>query len=877
MYLDEIVENTLHFSANFTKEGFIYELLEAYGLSKSNITKMSQSPTPFLMTNKVNFKQVEQGTLESAIEDLKKDPLTKKKKLRFLIATDFTRILAVDTKINEVLDIAVEDFFEEYGFFLPWTGREKVQVYEEVEADQKAAQKMAKLFDLIRIENTDSSPEFIEALNHFFTRLIFCFYAEDTGIFKIKSCFTSYVESHTDYHGSNIITELSQIFKVLNTSNNKNYPNKLQVFPYVNGGLFEEDYKIPLISARARRMLIECGKLDWRRINPDIFGSMFQGVMDEDIRHELGAHYTSVPNIMKVVNPLFMDNLREDFEKCKGSEKKLKELQQRISNIKIFDPACGSGNFLITAYKELRHLEMSLIEEIGKITGPQLGCLSFMTVDHFYGIEINLFAVELAKLSIWLAEHQMNVEFQDKFSVTVPSIPLKNSAKIVAANACRIDWEKVCQKKLKDEVYILGNPPYLGARLQNTTQKEDTATNYLGSTEYKDSDYISSWFLKASKYIVDQVEAGFVSTNSICQGDHVSLLWPHIYTENVEISFAHTSFLWSNNARDKAGVTCVIIGLKSLQNEKPKKLFSHDISYTVKNINPYLTNGPNVIVKQTRTSISNLPKMSFGSMPRDGGNLIFSPAEKESMLVDYPQTIKLFKKFIGSSEFIRNDIRWCLWIRDEDLTFAETIPPIEERIQNVFKFRTGSSAKTTNGYASISHKIAQRAHKDSLSIIIPRHSSARREYIPIGFLNKDTVIADSANAIYNAEGWIFTILTSRMHMTWMKVTCGRIKSDYRYSSGLCYNTFPIPSIKDSQKEILEELSFNILEARDMHPGKALAQLYDPDKMPQNLRDAHHELDLAVDAIYRKEPFKNDEERLVHLFKLYEKMTSGEKK
>jgi hypothetical protein len=877
LYLQDIVDNTLNFSANFTEEGFIYELLEAYGISKANITKMRQSKEPFMLNNKVHFKVANGSGVTAALEELKACPKTKKKKSRFLIATDFTRLLAVDTKVDEVLDIALEDFFEEYGFFLPWTGREKVQVYEEVEADQKAAAKMAKLFDIIRIDNPSKEPEAIDALNHFFTRLIFCYYAEDTGIFE-KDVFTHHLEVHTDYDGSNTSSELRHIFKVLNTANNKNYTAPLQKFPYVNGGLFEHDYEVPVFSARARRMLIECGKIDWKRINPDIFGSMFQGVMDEEVRHELGAHYTSIPNIMKVINPLFMDDLREEFEKCKGSEKKLKELQQRISKIKIFDPACGSGNFLIIAYKELRHLEMDIIDGIGKISGPQLGCLSFMTVDHFYGIEINAFAVELAKLSIWLAEHQMNVEFQDKFSVTVPSIPLKDSARIVAANACRIDWEEVCPKAENDEIYILGNPPYLGFSIQNSAQKNDLK-NTFPKNDYKRLDYISCWFKLASNYIEGiRASFSFVSTNSICQGEQVSLLWPLLLADGqLEISFAWQSFKWTNNAQYKAAVICIIIGVRN-RSDRPKYLINDHLIRQVKNINPYLIEyKSNIVIPKRLTPLSNIASMQRGDMPIDGGNLIISTEkEKNDLLETYPQLKPYIRKFIGAVEHMNNTCRWCLWFNRNDYDLAMSIPPIKERLESVISMRKDSTNSSTNELAKHPHLFGQIRHKDVNSIIIPSTTSERREYIPMGFVEKQTIISNLAYSVPSESAYVFGILSTKIHMVWLRTTCGRLKSDYRYTANLCYNTFPIPNLKES-KENIEELAYNIIEARDMHPGKTLAELYDPDKMPQNLRDAHHELDLAVDAIYRKEPFKNDEERLVHLFKLYEKMTSGENK
>lgn len=881
LYLPDIQDNALQFSANFTQDGFIYELLAVYGISNASIARMRHSKEPYMLNNKVHFMPTD-GDLEDAIEELKKSPKTKRKKSRFLVATDFERMRAVDTKTDELLDIAMEDFFEDYGFFLPWTGREKVQVYEEIEADQKAAQKMAKLFEIIRLDNPNKELEDIDALNHFFSRLIFCYYAEDTGIFENKGAFTNYIEHYTDYDGSNTAEALRDIFNTLNTQGRSSTINTLKVFPYVNGGLFEQDYKVPIFSSRARRMLIECGKINWAKINPDIFGAMFQGVMDDDIRHELGAHYTSIPNIMKVINPLFMDDLREELKQAceyKQKSKKIEGLQKlhdRIGSIKIFDPACGSGNFLIMAYKELRYLEMQIFEAVHDVTGAgqELGAFSTIEVSQFYGIELNPFAVELAKLSMWLAEHQVNMEFQRKFTTPIPSIPLRDSAHIVVGNACRVDWEDVCPKNEDDEIYILGNPPYLGARVQNSFQKEDVKSAFHDNKIHKDADYISCWFILASTYIKGHsARFSFVTTNSICQGDHVGVLWPIIFSQDLEIFFTYEGFKWSNNAKQKAGVTCVIIGIRN-PIKQAKYIYKGKIRQQASNINGYLSDSKNIIIHKRPEPITPRPKMVMGSQARDGGNLILSTQAKKEIEEDYPESKIFFRKLIGSEEFLKGNERWCLWIIDDLKERAESIPPIKKRIDSVYEFRIDSKAKTTNGYSSIPHKFAQRAHKETGALLIPAVSSELREYIPFGFVNNDVIVSNRAFVIYDHSEYLFSIISSKLHMIWVKAVAGRLETRINYSSGICYNNFPIPSLSHIQKNELSECYFNIEEARDMHPGKTLADLYAPDKMPQNLRDAHHELDMAVDRIYRKEPFKNDDERLAHLFKLYEKMTKG---
>jgi hypothetical protein len=498
-------------------------------------------------------------------------------------------------------------------------------------------------------------------------------------------------------------------------------------------------------------------------------------------------------------------------------------------------------------------------------------------LDNFYGIELDDFAHEIAILSLWLAEHQMNQVFFKAFGRALPALPLKETGNIFQGNATRLDWEVVCPKKEQDEIYILGNPPYLGARNQNEEQKEDMAIVFEGREEYKDSDYIACWLIKGAIFISGfNAKYGFVSTNSICQGEQVAHYWPTIFHEKLEISFAYQSFKWLNNAKSNAAVICVIVGVQNIGGGK-KFIYNGTMKKEVSNITPYLTLGNTTFVNKSSTPITNMfPPMVMGNMARDGGNLILTFEEKNNLLNDNINSDVIIRKFNGSQEFIQGSERWCLWILDNQLELANSIPGIKKRIQNVFDFRVNSSAKTTNAYASIPHKFAQRCHKDTDSIIIPRVSSELRPYIPIGFLTSDTVISDSANAIYDAKPWIFAILTSRMHMAWVRAVGGRLKTDYRYSSSLCYNTFPFPPISDSQKAELKRHVFRILEERERHSEKTLAQLYDPDKMPEGLREAHHQNDLAVERCYRSKPFESDEERLEYLFKMYEQMIEQEK-
>jgi type I restriction-modification system DNA methylase subunit len=876
MNLAQIENNLKSLIQKVDKELFIYNLLESYFLPKASISRLqkgslnlSKVPGEVSWKKKVFFKEELKNDLHISISSLK-DEL--KHNQRFVIVTDYETLLAIDTLTQDQLDIPFTDLPKYYDFFLPWAGMEKATHAAENPADVKAAEKMAKLFDEIKKDNPDTSAAFNHNLNTFFSRLLFCYFAEDTNIFEDNQ-FSHAVESHTKTDGSDLDAYLNRLFWVLNTPNDKrgDIPNYLNAFPYVNGGLFKEEIPCPKFTSKSRQLLIDSGDSNnWSAINPDIFGSMFQAVISPEHRGGLGAHYTSVPNIMKVIEPLFLNELKEEVEEADGNEKKLKESLHRISKIKLFDPACGSGNFLIIAYKELRRLEMHILKELGGLV------FSGIHLNNFYGIELDDFAHEIAKLSLWLAEHQMNVEFFHEFGRTNPTLPLQEAGQIVCGNACRIDWEQVCPKNEGDEIYIMGNPPYLGSSMQNVEQKEDLTLVFKGFKSYKDLDYIAAWFIKGANYIKNHnAQFAFVSTNSICQGEQVALLWPNIFDKKIEIGFAHTSFAWNNNAKSNAAVIVVIVGLRNIEAKNKKYLYSNNIKNEVKNINPYLTTGSSSSIFKRMKSLSNISPMSYGSKIVDNGHLIFSTEEKDELLIAYPEAKKLIKKLVGSAEFIRGLDRWCLYIEEEDLDLTVSIPPITKRFELVREFRGKSSESSTREMAKMPHKFYYSAHINSSSIIIPRTSSERREYIPMGFLDGNTIVSDAASVIFNAESWSFSILNSKLHMIWVKAVGGRLKSDYRYSSQLCYNTFPFPSISNQRKEELAQCTFRILEEREKHPEKTLAQLYDPDKMPEGLKEAHRLNDEAVERCYRSAPFNSDEERLEYLFKLYEKMIAEE--
>ncbi len=896
MNLTQIEANLQQLISNFNKDTFIYDLLLAYGQPKASITRLQQgglnlskAEGEIAWKKKLFFKAVENDDLHELIDNIKTNGKSLKHDPRFIVVTDFETLLAIDCKTSDTLDIPILELARHFDFFLPLAGMEKAQQQFENPADVKAAERMAKLYDEIKKDNPTDTTEKVHNLNVFLSRLLFCFFAEDTGIFE-KSQFTHGISSHTQQDGSDLHIYLNKLFEVMNTEQSQRrsvsgveLPAYLSAFPYVNGGLFRNAHQAPVFTRRSRQVAIESGELQWKDINPDIFGSMIQAVITPEHRGGLGMHYTSVPNIMKVIEPLFLNDLYEEFEAAKacppdrrGNIKKLNALLQRIWKIKLFDPACGSGNFLIIAYKELRRLEMKIFKEIDRTNQFHSNQFSGISLGNFYGIELDDFAHEVATLSLWLAEHQMNREFFAAFGRTKPALPLKETGNIVHGNACRLDWEQVCPRKEGDEIYIMGNPPYLGARNQNESQKRDMAIVFNAKEEYKDSDYILCWFLKASRFIKGtESKFAFVTTSSISQGSQIAYFWPEIFKKGQEISFAHQAFKWANNAKDKAGVICVIIGVQNSQ-KNLKQIFNSAISRNVENITPYLTEGKSIIVKEAKTPINNLPFMVMGNMARDGGNLILSANEKNDLCFAYPESEKLLKSFLGAEEYINGKIRYCLWIEDEDLELAKTIPLINERIEQVYRFRVESKAKTTNQYSKISHKLAQRSHQKGNSIIIPRVSSERREYIPFGFLDDTTIISDSAQAIYNAKPFLLGILLSKIHNIWVKKVGGYLGTSIRYSTSVCYNTFPFPLISEAQKQELETHVYRILEEREKHSEKTLAQLYDPDKMPEGLREAHRQNDLAVERCYRSRPFESDEERLEYLFKLYEQMIDEEK-
>lgn len=871
MNIETLEKKLVTLVTNLVNDEFIYDFLLAYGQPKASITRLKQgdynlskTPRQVLWKKKLCFKYETKQDLHGCIDELTNDPAVAKQHPRFIIVTDFKAMLSVDTKTGDTLDIRIDELPQHFDFFLPWAGMEKSQLQSENPADIKAAEKMGRLYDLILADNPPESDTDRHALNVFLSRLLFCFFAEDTEIFSPDQ-FTNAIASHTAEDGSNLQTYLQRLFTVLNSRDRSEYPKYLRDFPFVNGGLFADESPVPTFCKKSRNIIIECGNLNWQAINPDIFGSMIQAVVHDEMRSSKGVHYTSTVNIMKVIEPLFLDALRDALESAGNSPKKLQRFLDRIYNIRIFDPACGSGNFLILSYKELCKLE---IEAFKRLHGEQRSFRfqANVKLTQFFGIELDDFAQQTARLSLWLAEHQMNQAFREVFGSARPTLPLQEGGNIVCANATRVDWNEVCPNDQDTELYVLGNPPYSGQRNHTDFHREDMGHVFRGEKNYKKLDYIACWFNLAAKYLGDHTKVSFVTTTSICQGTQVAMLWPRVFNERVEIFFAYAPFKWSNNARDNAGVTCTVIGLRR-PGPRPKFIYVKGVRNQVKHINAYLVEGPDVVVQKRLAPISLLPKMSGGNQPREGGHLVLTDDQKNKLIADSPDVARFLRPLVGSGEFIKGTKRWCIWIDDERLLEAQAIPELKQRIELVRKHReSGNSVEKS--FAHVPHRFVTVKRAKSSQVLIPIVSSENRRYIPIGMLDADVAVTSKAFVIFDCEPYVFGVLNSLMHMLWVKAVSGRLKSDISYSSQMCYNTFAFPSLTDSQKKAIEERVFAVLDAREYHPEKTMAQLYEAGAMPDDLSLAHQHLDREIERCYRDRPFGSDEARLTFLLDEY---------
>ncbi len=768
--------------------------------------------------------------------------------------------------------------------FLFLAGYKDVEYKKQDAVNIQAAEKMGALHDCLKAIGYEGHP-----LEVYLVRLLFCLFADDTGIFE-HDHFVKYILLKTNPDGSDLAMHLSVIFQTLNTPKEKRLKNideMLNAFPYINGKLFEEPLPPASFDSAMREKLIDCCKLDWSGISPAIFGAMFQSVMNPNERHALGAHYTSEENILKVIHPLFLDELWAEFEKYRLQVSavrtaNLNKLHEKIAGLTFLDPACGCGNFLVIAYRELRLLELAIIQELLK-AGEQLLDISLfikVNVDQFYGIEIEEFPAQIAQVALWLMDHQMNMKVRDSFGQYFVRIPLTARPNILNANALTFDWQKIIPKhKL---AYILGNPPFLGQSLQSKTQKSEMEQIFKNVKNAGNLDFVTAWYKKACNYIQDtNIECAFVSTNSICQGQQVPILWQDLFAHGIKINFAHQTFKWSNEARGNAAVYCIIVGF-ALKEQQDKRLFVYDDiksdpkEQAVKRLNAYLIDAENIFIENRSTPLDSVPEISMGNKIVDGGNYLFSEEEKDSFLQIEPNAGKYFKRWIGSNEFINNKVRYCLWLGDCPPNELSKMPHALKRSENVRKFRLASKKTATKKLSETPTRFECENMPNGTYIAIPETSSENRKYIPIGFLDSSVLCSNAMRLIPNATLYEFGILTSAMHMAWTRAVCGRLEMRYRYSAQVVYNNFPWVKLeKNAEKEqyTIEEKAQAILDCRKKYPESSLADLYNPETMPPDLVKAHHNLDKAVDKLYRKTPFADDTERVAFLFDLYRQKTA----
>ena len=896
--------------APFESAEFPYAFLLAFGNKETTLKRLRSGTSNksdgggVLQTNNLHIAVAQTGGVTQCLKSLKDSPATAKGKVRFIVTTDGADFEAEDLDTGETIACAFQDFPDHFGFFLPLAGISTVKQIRESSFDIRATSRLNRLY----IELLKDNPEWGTAerrheINHLMARLIFCFFAEDTNIFRGASLFTGTVEKMSERDSSNTHQVISEIFRAMDTKI-EDYPKAklprwVEAFPYVNGGLFSGSVEVPHFSKISRSYLLHIGNLDWRKINPDIFGSMIQAVADDEERGELGMHYTSVPNILKVLNPLFLDDLRERLEEAGDNSRMLLNLRNRISRIRVFDPACGSGNFLVIAHKQMREIENAI-----NVRRGEAGRASDIPLTNFRGIEIRDFSAEIARLALVIAEYQCDLIYRGQQEALAVFLPLDSQNWITCANALRIDWLSVCPptgtgiKLVGDdlfntpldqaqidfeneggETYICGNPPYVGSTWQSAEQKDDLKAIFDHRCKsWKPLDYVAGWFMKAADYgSHTPTAAAFVSTNSICQGQQVPIIWPLIFGKGYKIVFAHTSFKWANLASHNAGVTVVIVAISN-QIAKTKRLFSItddgiSLKKQVDSINAYLAPSANIIVGKASKPLGEQSAMSFGNKPVDGGNLLLSRDEVSALGLTPTQRSLFVRRIYGSAEFIRGLERCCLWIENKYLAEAMSIDSIAQRVEGVRMMRLSSTDKSARDMAERAHQMREMNEGVELVIIVPSVSSESRNYLPCGILPSNCVVSNAAFAIYDAPLWNLALIASRLHRAWIGTVCGQLETRLRYSNTIGWNTFPIPPLTDKNKADLMRCAEDILLAREAHFPATIADLYDPEAMPANLREAHERNDEVLERIYIGRRFRNDTERLEKLFELYTKMTS----
>jgi len=796
---------------------------------------------------------------------------------KYVIVSDFANFRLYDLEENEQHEFTLKDLHKNVRLFGFIAGYQTHKIQEQDPVNIKAAEQMGKLHDQMKEVGYGGHP-----LELYLVRLLFCLFAEDTGIFE-RQQFQEYIEQRTGEDGSDLVHHISTLFQVLNTPREKRLKNldeQLEAFPYINGKLFEEMLPTASFDAAMRQALLDCCALDWSRISPAIFGSLFQSIMDKKARRNLGAHYTSEQNILKLIKPLFLDALWEEFEKIKHNKNKLFEFHKKLRRLNFLDPACGCGNFLVIAYRELRLLELEILKESRASEQSLLDvhALINLNVDQFFGIEIEEFPAQIAQVALWLMDHQMNLLVSEEFGLYFARIPLQTSSTIVCGNALRIDWETVIPARHVS--YIMGNPPYVGAKFMNDEQRRDTALIFGNMKNAGLLDYVAAWYVKAARMIKgENIRCAFVSTNSLTQGEQVGVLWSWMLEQSMKIFFAHRTFQWNNEARGKAAVHCVIIGF-SASEISPKWLFEYENikgqphKIKAQNINPYLVDAPNVVLVNRSKPICAVPSIGIGNKPIDDGNYLFTTDEKADFLKKEPQAENYFRRWLGAHEFLNGYERWCLWLGECSPNELKMMPEALRRIDAVKKFRLTSRSAPTQKLANTPTRFHVENMPDGDFMVIPEVSSERRIYIPIGFLSSEIFASNKLRILANTNLYHYGVLCSIMHMAWVRYTTGRLKSDYQYSVNLVYNNFPWPeNPTEKQKQAIESAAQGVLDARAEFPGSSLADLYDPLTMPPVLLKAHQKLDKAVDAAYGKTNFKTEAERVAFLFELYQKYTS----
>jgi type I restriction-modification system DNA methylase subunit len=796
---------------------------------------------------------------------------------KYVIVSDFGRFRLYNLEEKEQHEFDLKDLHKNVRLFGFIAGYQTHKIQEQDPVNIKAAEQMGKLHDQMKDAGYSGHP-----LELYLVRLLFCLFAEDTGIFE-RQQFKEYIEQRTSEDGSDLAHHISTLFQVLNTPREKRLTNldeQLAAFPYVNGKLFEEMLPTAGFDAAMRQALLDCCSLDWSRISPAIFGSLFQSIMDKQARRNLGAHYTSEENILKLIKPLFLDELREEFEKIKHNKNRLLEFHKKLRMLNFLDPACGCGNFLVIAYRELRLLELEILRASRTNMQSELNIHSLINinVDQFFGIEIEEFPAQIAQVALWLMDHQMNLLVSEEFGLYFVRIPLEVSSTIVCGNALKIDWEEVVPARHVS--YIMGNPPFVGHQWRTAEQMADMSTIWGNEGRFGRLDYVTCWYKKAVHSMRENtgIHTAFVSTNSISQGEQVGILWPALLFYGVHINFAHRTFQWSSEGRGKAAVHCVIIGF-ALHESKEKRIFEYENiklePHAIKahNINPYLVDAPNVILPSRTETPAGLPKLIKGSQPTDGGHLILTELEKQELLSEEPKAEKYLRPYIGGDEFINSGQRWCLWLKDAKPNMLSDMPLVMKRVMAVAESRKQSPTKSVREFAEYPTLFTQDRQPQKNYIAVPEVSSENRRYIPIGFLSSNVVASNKLQIIEGGTLYHFAILCSTMHNAWMRAVAGRLKSDYSYSPSI-YNNFPWPeNPTEKQKQAIETAAQGVLDARAQFPESSLADLYDPLTMPPVLLKAHQQLDKAVDAAYGKTNFATEAQRVAFLFELYQQYTS----